>query len=318
MSNINDSGKMLQNRTLLQKADLALSDLTTDGGLLVPAQAQRFIRILIDEATVMPLATVTPMRSHKQLVEKIRFANRILRPGAEATALAAGDRVKPDLSKVELDAKLFKAEVHLNNETLEDSIERDQLRNTVMTIMAEAISRDMEEVVLNGDTGSGDPFLAVLDGIVAQATSNVVAAPGALTKGTFRDMMKAMPTEFRRRKGDMLYMTSSNAELDYRDEVADRATVLGDEFLTRDAMVNYSGIGVKPCALLPENLGGGNETVALLTDPKNINVGIWRQIRVETDKDVSAGIVKIVATMRFDVKYTEELAVVKATGITVS
>ena len=39
---------LLDNRTILEKADLALSDLTIGGGLLQPAQAQKFMRILIN------------------------------------------------------------------------------------------------------------------------------------------------------------------------------------------------------------------------------------------------------------------------------
>jgi hypothetical protein len=65
--------------------------------------------------------------------------------------------------------------------------------------------------------------------------------------------------------------------------------------------------------LFPENLGtGSNCTNILLTDPKNINIGVWRNIRIETDKDISEGVLIIVATLRFDVKYAEETAVVKA------
>ena len=77
---------LLDNRTILEKADLALADLTTGGGLLAPAQAQKFMRILINEAVILKQATVVPMRSPKQLIEKIRFANRILRAGVEAAA----------------------------------------------------------------------------------------------------------------------------------------------------------------------------------------------------------------------------------------
>ncbi len=36
---------LMDNRTILEKADLALSDLTTGGGMLQPAQAQKFLRI---------------------------------------------------------------------------------------------------------------------------------------------------------------------------------------------------------------------------------------------------------------------------------
>lgn len=310
---------IMDNRTVLEKADLALADLTTGGGLLQPAQAQKFIRILIDESVILKQGTVVPMKSPKQLIEKIRFGGRILRAGSEATALPAGDRTKPDLSQVELDAQLFKAEVRLNNEVLEDSIERGQLRQTIMQMMAEAISRDIDEVIVRGDTASGDAFLAKLDGILKQATSNIVDAQTQTTnKGVFRDMLKSMPSPFLRNKREMRFFTSVDSEIDYRDSLAERATVVGDKFLEQDAPVAYSGVPVVDVPMFPENLGAGaNTTNVLLTDPKNVNVGIWRQIRVETDKLVSEGVLIIVATLRFDVKFAEETAVVKAINVKV-
>ncbi len=311
---------LLDNRTVLEKADLALADLTTGGGLLQPAQAQKFIRILIDESVILKQGTVVPMKSPKQLIEKIRFGGRILRAGAEAAALPAGDRTKPDLSQVELDAQLFKAEVRLNNEVLEDSIERGQLRQTIMQLMAEAISRDIDEVIIRGDTVSPDPFLAKLNGILKQTTSNVVDAQGqTLNKGVLRDMLKSMPSAFLRNKREMRFFTSVDAVIDYRDSLADRATVVGDKALQEDADVTYSGVPVMEVPLFPETLGvGGDLTNAVLTDPKNVNIGIWRNIRVETDKLVSEGVLIIVATLRFDVRFAEETAVVKAVNIKVA
>lgn len=308
------------NRTILQKADLALSDLTTSGGLLEPAQAQKFLRILIQEARLMKMVTVVPMRSPKQLIEKIRFSTRVLRAGQEATALPVADRSSPNLSKVELDAKLFKAEIRLNDEVLEDSIERAELKTTIMQILAEAVSRDMEEMAIQGDTGSADPFLAQFDGILVQATSNVVDATNStINKTIFRDMLKTMPSEFLRDKGRQVFMTSVDAELDYRDAIADRATVLGDKSLQEDAPIKYGGISIMDLQLMPEDLGGGNDTTnVILTDPKNIHWGVWRRIKIETDKLVREGVLLIVATMRFDVKYAEELAVVKAINVKVS
>jgi len=50
----------------------------------------------------------------------------------------------------------------------------------------------------------------------------------------------------------------------------------------------------------------------LLTNPKNIHVGIWRQIRIESAREISEGILKTVVTVRFDVKYADELGVAKA------
>lgn len=310
---------LMDNRTILEKADLALSDLTTGGGMLQPAQAQKFLRILINEAVILKQSTVVPMRSPKQLIEKIRFANRILRSGSEAVALPVGDRALPNLGKVELDAQLFKAEVRLNNEVLEDSIERGQLRQTIMQLMAEAIARDVDEVIIQGDITSPDPFLAKLDGILKQSTSNIVDAQNQTTNKTvFRDMLKTMPHPFLRNKKELRFFASVNSEIDYKDSLADRATIGGDKFSEEDVPAAYSGVPVLHVPMFPENLGPGtNATDIILTDPKNINVGIWRNIRVEVDKIVWEGVLVIVATLRFDVKYAEETAVVKAVNVKV-
>lgn len=314
------AGNITDNRTLLEKADIALSDLTSDGGLLQPAQAAKFMRILIKQSRLMGMSTVVPMKSQKQLIEKIRFSGRVLRAGNEAQALASGDRAKPTTGKVELDSQLFKAEVRLNNEVLEDSIERAELRQTIMQILGDAIARDMEEVALQGDTASADPFLAKFDGVLKQITSHTVDATDVkLNKALFRDNLRALPSEFLRNKAEMRFLTSVDAEIDYRDTLADRVGALGDKFLEQEAAVAYSGVPVMDLQLMPENIGTGSHCTSMIfTDPKNINFGVWRQIRIETDKLVSEGVLIIVATLRFDVKLAEETATVKTTNINVA
>ena len=59
------------NKTLLEKADLSLNDLLVDGGLLVPEQAARFVRILIKRSVLMGMATVQPMKSPKATQNRI-------------------------------------------------------------------------------------------------------------------------------------------------------------------------------------------------------------------------------------------------------
>ena len=305
------------NRTLLEKADLAIADLTAGGGILLPAQAKKFMRLLIKQSALMQMATVVPMPAPKYKVSKIRFGSRILRPGQEGVALTQAERSKPDLSFLELDAQLFKAEVQLSDEVLEDNIERGELRQTILEMIAEAAGRDMEELVINGDTTSADPFLAVLDGVLRQSVSHVVdVAGGQLTKNILRDLLKSLPNEYLRDKKAMSFLTSVDADLEYRNTLAERATVGGDKFLEDDTPVLYSGVPVKPIPLFPDDLGpANNQTVTLLCNPKNIHVGIWRQIRIESFRDVSAGVLRIVATLRFDVKYADELATAKAVNI---
>lgn len=305
---------MIDNKTLLQKADLAVSDLVNDGGYLLPAQAMKFMRVLIDEPTIIKQARVIPMKSSKQLVEKIRFGSRILRPGDSGVALGAGDRVKPDLGSVEMDAELFKAEVRLNDETLEDSIERGDLKDTIIELMAQRVALDMEEVIVQGDEASGDAFLAKFDGIIKQADANVVdhslAGDPTTTKALFYKMLKAMPSEFKRDKRSLIAYVSVNEELDYRESLSQRATVLGDQYTKDDAPASAAGVPIMDLPTMPDG-------ISMLTNPKNINVGIWRKIKIETDKDVSAGQFIIVLSVRFDARLSVADAVVKATGISV-
>lgn len=309
----------IDNRTLIQKADLALSDLTTGGGILNPVQAEQFMRLLIKQSVLMRMATVVPMKAPKMNVPKIKFGSRVLRPGAEGTAVSAGNRVKPDLSYVDLDAKLFKAEVRLTDEQLEDNIEQGTFKETIIQLLSEAVARDMEDVVINGDTTSGDTTLAVLDGVLKKATTNVVdlGAGGVNISSTvFKTMLKTMPAEYLRDRTRLKYLASVDGEITYRDSLGARATAAGDKNLLENAPTLYAGVAVEPIPLFPENLGGTTDrTIALLLDPKNIYVGIWRQIRIEQWRDVSEGVTKICASLRFDVELADEPAVVKAINI---
>lgn len=312
---------MEPNRSYIEKADLALADISGTNGLLQPAQAMKFMRLLVKQSKLMGMSTVTPLRSPKQIINKVRFTQRVLRAGQEGVALSAADRTKPTFTNVEHDAQLFKGEIRLTNEILEDNIEGDALRQTIMTVMAEQVASDMDEFLVNSVTSSPDAALAQFDGVLAAATHNVVdVGDSTINKGVFRDMLKTMPSEWLRNKGAMRFLTSVDAEIDYRDSLSDRMTIGGDRALaafgSEDAVVGYSGIPVMDIPWFPETIGTNSEcTDVLLLDPKNVDVGIWRNIRIETDKDISAGVLLVVCSIRFDVLYQEELAVVKATNV---
>jgi len=307
---------MQDNRDIVQKADFLLANLAP-GGLLEPAQADRFIQLAIDQAVVMPQMTRVDMNAPKELREKIRYGSRALRKGTEAQSLPLAQRSAPDTSKVELDAQLVKAETRISFEALEDSIERGTFESTVRATMAERIGLDLEDLAFNGDTLSTDDLLKTLDGFIKQSTTNVVVAGGAtLQRSVLKDILKTMPSEFRRDKRALRFLTADEADIDYQEHLGDRATVLGDEQTTGLQSRPFQGIEVMGVPVFPTNLGGGtNETVVLMTDPSNMLFGVWRQIRIDTDRDVSAGVFIIVVTARVDFKFAHEPAVVKATGV---
>jgi len=301
----------------IEKADIAIGDLQTNGGYLAPAQAREFISLMIKESVLLQRIFVKTMRGPTEELNQVKFGSRILHAGTSGSALSAGNRSAPDTSDVTLTAQLFKAEVHLNDEVVEDNIEQGRFVETVVREAVRRVALDVEEILVNGDTASGDPDLAVLDGLIKQATSNIVNFTGrSFLKDDMSEMWKDMPSRYKRMKREMVYLTGHDAEQDYRNSLSDRATGIGDRYLIEDQTATYSGIPVMAVPVWPEDLGTNNDqTVALLTAWKNIVYGIWRKIKIERDREISEGLWKIVITIRWDVKYQEEDAVVKGINI---
>ena len=296
---------------VLEKADLAVSDLISNGGYLNPMQANTFIRMLIDQPTLVNAIRVVPMNAPTMEINKIGFAQRILQKApASGVALAAAKRSKPVTDKVELLTKEVIAEVHIPYDVLEDNIERGRLEDTIMTLIAERASLDIEELIIHGDTASADEYLALMDGVMKQAISHqVVFSPTSdVTKAVFKAGLKTMPNKYMRNRAAMRFYVSPNSEIEYADSLSNRETPLGDRKVT-GWMPNYAyGVPVEPVALMPD-------TKYLFTFPKNIILGVQRQIMIETDRDIRARVLVVVLTMRMDLKYEEEDAVVKADGL---
>jgi HK97 family phage major capsid protein len=307
----------MSNRTILEKADFALSHLVTHGGLLHPLQAKKFMRLTTVDSVLLGQVTYRPMSRAREDIDQIAFGSRVLRAAQELTELPQSERVVPDISKVELDAQEFIGEVNLSDRVMEENIEQGDLRQTIMQVLGPAVGRDLEEVVIKGDQASADPFLAQLDGILVQAQSNVVdAAGGPVDDQLFHDMMKALPPRYRKNKRQLRFYTSEDGEAELRRFRAQRETAVGDKYLETDTPILAAGTPVAPVPLFPDDLGPGqNQTVVLLTHPKNIVVGVRRKIRIEWERSIRRRALAIVVTLEADARFSEEEGVVKAINV---
>lgn len=318
---------MSANSELLRKADITISDLTSNGGLLNPEQANTFIRKLLQQPVLISQVRRVVMNSPTRKVNKIQFANRILKAApaqVAGTALSSGDRSKVTTEQITLNTKEVIAEVHLPYDVIEDNIERGNiglhqdvggspasggLKDTIMTLIAERAALDLEELALLGDTSSGDSYLALTDGWLKRATTNVVDAGGAvISRRILTDGMKTLPSQYRRNRAALSHYLSTEQEIDYRETLAQRETPQGDAQAQGVAPIYAAGAQVSGVPLMPSASG-------LMTNPLNLLFGIQRQIQVETDKDIRARVYIIVLTARVDFQIEEEEAVVKYTNL---
>lgn len=316
---------MTTNSELIRKADLVISDLTSNGGYLNPEQSNAFIRKLLVAPTLLAQVRRVTMSAPIRKINKISFASRILNAGTGGTggntvALGSNQRAKPTTEQIQLQTHEVIAEIHLPYDVIEDNIEGGNIgtyneggnpqmaggfRDTIVSLIAERVAIDLEEQALLGDTSSGDAFLAQANGYLKLIQSNVVDAGNQqINRTILKNAMKTLPSQYRRNRGALGHFVSTEQEIEYRDTLASRETSLGDAQLQSTAPVYAAGSPVVGVPLMPGSQG-------LLTNPLNLIFGVQRDIMMETDKIITARQYVIVVTARVAVQIEEELAAVK-------
>lgn len=307
---------MPSNRELLtlKKADMLLSDLAA-GGQLLPEQEGRFIRTILDTPTILNAARQVVMTGSKREINKIGIGSRMLRPanpGADtgSRALTKSQRIKPDTSKIELETSKVLATVYLPYDIFQENIERGNLNlagaasapqpvtgglvNTLIDLIAERAAYDLEELGLNGDTGSGDEYLALCDGYLKLAAGdggNIVNVGDVIGRDMFAAGIKTMPRKYVRNRAVLRNYISHVNETDYRSLLADRETTMGDAMVRGNNPMFAHGVRVESAAEMPDAKG-------LMTNPSNLLFGIQQDISLEVDKDIEEQVFIIVVSAK--------------------
>lgn len=315
----------LSNQELAKRADIVLADLSTNGGMLLPEQADTFIDIMMEQPTLLRQVRQVRMNAPERKIPKLGFASRIMKAAPQGTTpyqqdnainnrhLAAADRSKVTTSQITMATKEMIAEIRIPYEVLEDNIEGQSFESHVMRLIAERAAIDMEEYALYADTASGDPYLALTDGYLKRMTSHVVNnANAGVSPDMFQAGMLAIPQKYLRNVAQMKHIVSVANTIKYRGKVAQRATGYGDSMLQQGGAIFAYGVPVEAAPMIASQ-GSGN--VGIFTYPQNLIWGIQRQLQVETDKDIRAREIIVVLTARVALQIEEEDATVKYTNI---
>jgi HK97 family phage major capsid protein len=320
----------------LNKAAWCVADITppTGGGLLTADQAREFIRVAVLEAVILPEANVFTSNAPKFQVPRIAFTSRILHTRAGLADCARNSpQAKPTTDQVELSTVGFSGEVAVCDDLFEDNIEGQGIGDTLAALIAQAVGRDIEEIMIKGDTartGAEDQDLRALDGLIKQMQTNLPTAQkinaSAHTRPstTMSAMLAALPANYRNNMAGLRFYVPSIMRDSYQAELALRPTALGDTsyLASRNADLAYAGIPVREVPLL-----SGTSTIAtgavdytkfaFLTNPKNIYVGFHRRVRIEKFRDPREMCTVFVPSVRFDVKFGDPAFAVLAYNVPV-
>lgn len=297
----------LSNQELLRKATLSLSDFGGAGEApLTIEQVREFYRVAITAQAMLPDVRTVMANANKWQESKIDFANRVMKPGTEGTRLGSSDQVKPSTGIVEISTVLLRGEVPVTDEVLEDQVEQEGFADTLMSMIAERVGRDIEELMINGDTGSGDPYLALLDGWLKNCQSgtgaNAVDASsyGQDYQAIFARMLQTLDDKYKRDLDNWRFYVPQRLEEKYRDQLSQRGTPLGDLQLEGTRSIKYQGIIIKPVPLIAITAGSPDTSKILLTHRSNLYAGYRRMVRFEKWRDPREGATSFVVNTRVD------------------
>jgi hypothetical protein len=311
---------MMRNENIpveIAKTDMAISDLT-DKGYLVHEQMKKFLKVAIKNADFMPYAKVTTMKNPTQQIAKMTTMGRVMHPGLESEALAVSQRSKAGFDAVLLTSQEGKAEIHWPRSVLEDQIERAGFESSLISYMGEHVAGDLDDALISGDTTSADDWLALADGALAKATSNVY--PGGsveLVKSVLKNLMLTRPEEFDGKSPDAFY-TNRHARINYLDGISDRATTLGDTVIEGrfGKELGYQGIPLRKVSRFPSDLDpGATCTNVLYGNIKGLIMAFQRKVSMDREFRISPQVYVVVITLRVAVEYEHEPTLAKATQV---
>jgi HK97 family phage major capsid protein len=301
----------------LEKATWTTSNIASTGGYLNPAQTTAFLRIVIDQSVLMQEIRNEFSPNPKFEVPRIMMANRVLRAGVEGQRLADVDRVVPTTGLVTLSTALFRGEVPISDEILEDNIERDRLADTVMQMLAEAVGRDIEEIAIKSDTArlvSEAVVFDQIDGFVKKLQTNLPAANKIDATGItsyetlLGNMIASLPARYRRNYNELRFYTTTKVKDGYQRYLASRVGGLGDTAVVQNLATSLAFRGI-PMIDIPmlsgtDTINGGAidyGTFIFLVHPQNLIAGWHRRVRVEQFRDPREGVTSFIPSLRFDV-----------------
>ena len=220
------------------------------GGLLSPAQSDRFLSYIWNASVLGSQVRTVRMRGNEVELDRMSVGERVVRLATEATDDALN--VKVAFAKVSVSTQKLRLDWELSSESLEDNIEGEAFEDHVARLLSAQAANDIEDLAINGDvnnTGDSASLFKAFDGWRKRlyAGANVVDAAGAeLDRSVFHRGLRAMPRKYLNRRGGLKWFTSAGLAQDY---------VYSDQFIPTEGQLRPAGTNPDELNVAPSDAG---------------------------------------------------------------
>ena len=290
------------------------ADMGTAKALLNDEQFNTFMRAATINQSILQDASFRRMNAMNQIVSSTFIDGRVLQNGYKDSDFNTQDSLTAadvDFGKAELNSTKLKAMCKLYDDDKEDNIEREAFEQTLLSMMGEAVGRDLEAVCVFGNDaytsgGNKDPLFSTFDGWLEQAKTYQVKSDLAndgsddndgdfdLDDGIdamFDAMIGKLPVPYRAAglMNRLAFYVPWEVYDAYQNLLASRVDTLGDVNLTGRPALTYKNIPVKYAPVLDATDGRtvfGN-VPSILTIPEFVWYGVYKDLSVEPNRIVA-------------------------------
>jgi hypothetical protein len=272
--------------------------------LIQPKETDRLIDYTRDESVMFRQVTIQRMDTNEEEIRFLELTGGVLRlatcnaPETESVDIQNNNKC---LKTISLDAKFY-----LCDDDIQDGLTGAQLEDQIMTMTGTAMANEGEILAWMGNTNGVYSNPAVIDSSVLHARDmwyrqlqqghllNANSfAPEDRTISTHKlsCMIRAIPTKYRGTPEAQRFYMPADMEEDWAELIQARETPnLGDANIVGPTTLRYHRRPIVPVPLIPTNIATcgcdslpptADGTFVVLTDPKNLVVGIEKNITFE-------------------------------------
>jgi len=290
--------------------------------------ADHFINLVVDESELLKLVRVHRTDAPSGDLTKLNVTTYVTEAATENTD--SGNTRRPSDTVVTFNTVKTRSALNVTGEWTEDNVGGQGGKAEALRAFYSAIANDMETLAIEGDSSNAgttdyDRLVGANDGfhVLTTAAAGAHVVNAGATQASYKlmsEVLRGMPTKWKRNKTDLKWIMSWGAAQSLTDEYATRSTLFGDQIRHDGILGTVLGIPVQVVPLIPEDLtltgtNGTTGTFIWLCNPQSMIFVIQRDFKAEWERVPRADRDELTIHMRSDFIVEETDAIAKAINV---